>query len=76
MNVTTKDFEYMKECVIRDVLTILVEERGENLTTAFDRFYNSRTFQKLQQPETGLFFQSPRYVLSYFDAEPCQTASV
>ena len=69
MNVNNEDFEFMKECAIRDILIILVEERGLSIQQAFNIFYNSKTFLKLESPETGLFFQSPRYILSYLDSE-------
>ena len=65
MNVSQSDFEFMKECLSRDIIAILVEEMGMSLPTAFDLFYNSDTYSKLSDPNTGLFFQSPRYVLSY-----------
>lgn len=69
MNVSSTDLEYMTESLIRDILTILVEERGLSLADAFARLYNSTTFRKITSPATGLYFQSPRYVLSYLDAE-------
>lgn len=69
MNISLTDFEYMKECLARDILTILVEERGLSLADAFARLYDSETFSKMSTPATGLYFQSPRYVLSYIDAE-------
>lgn len=69
MNVSRTDFEYMKEGLVREILTILVEERGMSLADAFARLYKSETFSKMSAPETGLYFQSPRYVLSYLDAE-------
>jgi len=69
MNVSNEDFEYMKECAIRDILIILVEERGLSIQQAFNKLYNSKTFQKLESPKSGLFFQSPRYILSYLDSE-------
>ena len=65
MNVSQSDFEFMKECLSRDIIAILVEEKGMSLPNAFDLFYNSDTYCKLSDPNTGLFFQSPRYVLSY-----------
>ena len=65
MNVSQSDFEFMIECLSRDIIAILVEEMGMSLPTAFDLFYNSDTYSKLSDPNTGLFFQSPRYVLSY-----------
>lgn len=69
MNISQEDFEYMKEGVIRDMLTILVEERGKTMAQAFDIVYNSETLKKLESPATGLYFQSPRYVLSFLDTE-------
>lgn len=65
MNVSQKDFEFMKECLSRDIITILVEEQGMSISSAFDLFYNSDIYSKLSNPESGLFYQSPRYVLSY-----------
>ena len=65
MNVSQSDFEFMIECLSRDIIAILVEEKGMSLPNAFDLFYNSDTYSKLSDPNTGLFFQSPRYVLSY-----------
>jgi hypothetical protein len=35
----------------------------------YDIVYNSDTFAKLSDPETGLFFQSPGYVYSYLESE-------
>lgn len=66
------DFEFMTNCLTRDVLDILVEERGMNLSTAFDTLYNSETYEKMMNPAFGLYFQSPRYVLSYLDKELTQ----
>lgn len=66
------DFEFMTNCLTRDVLDILVEERGMNLSIAFDTLYNSETYEKLMNPASGLYFQSPRYVLSYLDKELTQ----
>lgn len=66
------DFEFMTNCLTRDVLDILVEERDMSLSAAFDTLYNSETYEKLMNPASGLYFQSPRYVLSYLDKELTQ----
>ena len=34
-------------------------------TVDIDRVYTSPIYEKLSDASTGLFFQSPRYVLSY-----------
>ena len=60
-----KDFQYLKEQVTAKMIEILTEEQGMSLEEAIDKVYSSDLFQKLGNAETGLFFQSPRYLLSY-----------
>jgi hypothetical protein len=64
-NVTPQEFNRLKEQLTASLIQILVEEHGYSLEDAFDRVYTSPIFEKLSDPNTGLFFQSPRYVLSY-----------
>ena len=64
-NVTTQEFNRLKEQLTVSLIQILVEEHGYSIEDALDRVYTSPIFEKLSDPNTGLFFQSPRYVLSY-----------
>ena len=64
-NVTPQEFNRRKEQLTASLIQILVEEHGYSLEDALDRVYTSPIFEKLSDPNTGLFFQSPRYVLSY-----------
>lgn len=64
-NVTLQEFNRLKEQLTVSLIQILVEEHGYSLEDALDRVYTSPIFDKLSDPNTGLFFQSPRYVLSY-----------
>ncbi len=63
------DFDYMNECTARDVITMLVEKRNLSIADAMDLFYNSTTFNNLNNPETGLFFQSPVYIYDILEKE-------
>jgi len=65
MNVTESEFCYLKEQLTAKMIEILVEERGLDLETAIDKIYTSPIYEKLSDARTGLFYQSPRYVLSY-----------
>lgn len=65
MNVSEKDFQYLKEQVTARMIEILTEEQNLPLEQAIDKVYSSDLFQKLSNAETGLFYQSPRYLLSY-----------
>ena len=69
MKVTELDFQFMLECQERDIATILVEECGMSIHQALDVLYGSETYKLLQNPKTGLYFQSPRYVYSYLQEE-------
>lgn len=64
-NVSPQEFKYLKEHVTARMIQILTEEQGCSLEEAIDRVYTSPIYEKLSDATTGLFFQSPRYVLSY-----------
>ena len=69
MNVSQAEFQNMKEEIVKDMISRLMEERDLSLQQAFDAVYNSRLFEKLSDPKTGLFFQSSGYVYSYLIEE-------
>lgn len=64
-NVTPQEFNRLKEQLTASLIQILVEEHGYSLENALERVYTSPIFEKISDPNSGLFFQSPRYVLSY-----------
>ena len=64
-----KDFEYLVECMERDIIVMLIEKRGMTMSEAFDAFYNSETHEKLNDARYVLYFQSPGYVYSFNDNE-------
>jgi hypothetical protein len=47
------------------MIQILAEEQGYSLEEALELVYTSPIYDKLSDARTGLFYQSPRYVLSY-----------
>lgn len=65
MNVSQTEFEYLKEQLTTQMIVILTEEKGYDLEDAIDKIYSSEIYEKLSDKNTGLFLQSPRYVLSY-----------
>jgi hypothetical protein len=69
MNVTRAEFQNMKEEIVKDLISRLIDERGFSMEQAFDAVYTSRLFEKLNDPKTGLFFQSSGYVYSYLAEE-------
>ena len=69
MNLSQAEFQNMKEEIVKDLIARLMDERGLSMQEAFDTVYNSRLFEKLSDPQTGLYFQSSGYVYSYLQEE-------
>lgn len=63
------EIDYMNECMARDVITMLVEKKNLSIAEAMDVFYNSKTFENLNNTETGLYFQSPVYIYDVLNKE-------
>ena len=59
----------MKENIVKDMISRLMEERGLSMKDAFDVVYTSRLFEKLNNPKTGMYFQSSGYVYSFLIEE-------
>ena len=55
----------MKEEIVKDMISRLMDERNLPMQKAFDVVYTSRLFEKLSDPNTGLYFQSSGYVYSF-----------
>jgi len=65
MNVSQTEYQNMKDEIVKDLISRLMDERGLTMQDAFDKVYNSHLFEKLNDPKTGLYFQSSGYVYSY-----------
>lgn len=63
------DFKYMVEALAADLAELLSKDFGMNVSEALDALYNSTTYDRLLDPRTGLYFQSPLYVYSFLEAE-------
>lgn len=69
MKVSQAEFQNMKEEIVKDMISRLMDERGLTMQQAFDAVYTSRLFEKLSDSKTGLYFQSSGYVYSYLKDE-------
>lgn len=63
------DFEYQIECTTRDQADNLVGDFSMTVPEALRVVYNSETYEKLINPKTGLYFQSPLYVYDFLKNE-------
>lgn len=54
--------EMLMEYATQDIVSWIMEEEQIPMEEALDRFYSSVTFEKLTDPETGLYLDSPASV--------------
>ena len=69
MKVSQTEFQNMKEEIVKDLISQLMDECDLSMEQAFDAVYTSHLFEKLSDPKTGLFFQSSGYVYSFLTEE-------
>lgn len=69
MKLTPAQIESMQEDMTADILSILMEDRNMKMQEAMLLLYNSDTYARLQDVESGLYFQAPGYVLDCLDNE-------
>lgn len=69
MNLTHGQIKIMQEDMYAELIQILMEEYNYTQDRAMETLYNSDTFERLQNPDTGLYYQSPGYVYSFLNSE-------
>ena len=65
MTLTEGQIEIMKEDISAELICLLMQNWHFSQQEAVDILYNSDTFNRLQDEQTGLFYQSAGYVYSY-----------
>ena len=69
MKLTYGQIKMMQEDMYAELIQILMEEYNYTQDKAMETLYNSDTFERLQNPSTGLYYQSPGYVYSFLNSE-------
>ncbi|MCI1682216.1 MAG: hypothetical protein LKI39_06620 [Bacteroides sp.] len=63
------DIQFQIECLSTELTTMLMDEYGWDMKHALDELYSSETYKRLNDPETGLYYESAVYVFSYLKNE-------
>ena len=63
------EIEYMKECMARDLVVMLVDEQKMSLHGALDALYQSETYAKLKDTRSGLYFRLRLRILAQGDID-------
>lgn len=61
--------QFQIECLTNDLVVMLMEDAGMSMEQAMDAVYNSHTYEKIERTGTGLFYQSPVYVMDMLQEE-------
>ena len=63
------DIQFQIECLSTELVSMLMERYGWDIKKALDELYASETFQRLNDPTCGLYYESAVYVFSYLQNE-------
>ncbi len=56
-----KNFQFLLEAISTDIIGWLVRDNGLSIKEALSTWYNSETFEKVSNPDTGMYIESPAY---------------
>jgi len=65
----SNDIQFMIEYICREVTLKLMSDFGWDIKAALSALYDSDTYAKLENPATGMFYQSPVYVYDILSEE-------
>ncbi len=65
----SEHFQYLKEGLVADLVSRVMEDYHLDMKKALDVVYSSVLFEKLSDPETGLYKEGPAYVYSFLKDE-------
>ena len=66
---TPSQIQVLKDDLCMDLASFLVDDYHYSPQEAIDVLYTSETFERLQDDDTGLYYQSPGYVYSFLQNE-------
>lgn len=69
MKLTDSQIKMMQEDLYAELVIMLMKRWDSSMEEAMDMLYNSETFVQLQNPTTGLFYQSPGYIYAFLENE-------
>ena len=66
------EFEFIVRSFVDEMVSFLIEDYKMPMLEAFDKIYNSKIFEKLQDKGTGLYLRSAAYNYEYMKKELLQ----
>lgn len=69
MKLSKAQIESMQEDLVAEMLSVLMEQKNLSMENAMLLLYNSDTFARLQDVQSGLYYQSVGYVMDCLENE-------
>ena len=69
MALEKKQINFIIDCDVEEIVSLLQQDYGMKILDAFNTVYNSNIYKKLIDTETGLYIQSPLYIYEYLKEE-------
>lgn len=64
-----EQIQFLIEEMTREIIIYLMQDFGYDMDKSFEIFYNSDTFERLNNTQSGLYYQSSGYVYSFLKEE-------
>lgn len=64
-----KNYKFLLEAISTDIIGWLFRDKGLSISEALSTWYNSETFEKVSEPNTGMYIESPAYNYEYLKRE-------
>ncbi|MEY8686001.1 hypothetical protein AB9N12_07610 [Bacteroides sp. AN502(2024)] len=64
-----KNFQFLLEAISTDIIGWLIRDNGLSLSEAISTWYNSETFEKVSEPNTGMYIESSAYNYDFLKRE-------
>ncbi len=69
MTSSDNNFNFLTEYITARIVEWIIRDQHIGLEQALLMFHNSETFEKLYQPSTAMYIESPAYVYEIFKEE-------
>lgn len=64
-----KNFQFLLEAISTDIIGWIMRDNSISLSEAISTWYNSETFEKVSEPKTGMYIESPAYNYEFLKRE-------
>lgn len=64
-----KNFQFLLEAISTDIIGWLIRDNRLSLSEAISTWYNSETFEKISESQTGMYIESPAYNYEFLKKE-------